>query len=54
MIQEVLERVKAAEALADGRLSEARTEAEAILKAAKLKAEAMVKDVSVQHVKVSD
>ncbi|MDK9710363.1 hypothetical protein [Acidaminobacter sp.] len=52
MIQDVLERVKAAEALADGRLSEARTEAEAILKAAKLKAEAMVKDVSVQHVKL--
>ncbi len=52
MIQDVLERVKAAEALADGWLFEARTEAEAILKAAKLKAEAMVKDVSVQHVKV--
>lgn len=52
MIQEVLERVKAAEALADGRLAEARTEAEAILKVAKLKAEAMVKDVSVQYAKV--
>lgn len=52
MIQDVLERVKAAEALADDQLSKARTEAESILKAAKLKAEAMVKDVTVEYVKV--
>lgn len=52
MIQEVLERVKAAEALADDRLSKAKTEAEAILKAARLNAEAVVKEVSDQHIKL--
>jgi len=52
MTQEVLERVKAAEACADERISAAKTEADAILKSAKQKAEDLVKNVSLQHVKI--
>lgn len=52
MSQEILERVRAAEALADQRLAEAKAEADEILRSARAKAVVIAKDVLAEHLKV--
>ena len=52
MTHEILERVRAAEALADQRLAEAKSEADELLRTAKVKAGAIAKNVVAEHLKV--